>query len=848
MSIRLRELIKFVRQSKTAAEERAVVSKECANIRTLFKQDDAQYRRRNIAKLLFIHMLGYPTQFAQMECLKLIASNSFTDKRMGYLGLMLLLDEKQEVLMLVTNSLQNDLRAGNQYVVGLALCSLANISSTGIARDLANDVINLLGNPNPYLRKKAALCSKRILRKAPELMEQFVPKIRPLLAERNHGVVITAITLMIELAHMDQANVIYFRKAVPQLVKLLKSLLLSGYAPEYDVNGITDPFLQVKILRLLRILGKGDPAASDAMNDILAQVATNTESARNVGNAILYECVQTIMAIESESGLRVLAVNILGRFLMNKDNNIRYVALNTLQRVVDRDQPAVQRHRAIVLDCLKDPDISIRKRALDLTYALVNHQNIKLMVKELIQFLKAADLEFREDITAKICLLTYKFAPTPKWHIDTIFKVMNMAGHYVQDDVVASTIHLITRTPELHNYAVHKLFTLLTNDILKQPLVQTAVWTIGEYGDLLITSGKLPVSPADIIDLLDRIVKHPATSLQTKQYILTAVVKLSDRLKQVADVKANIFAELTNYTSSLTLELQQRACEYFSMLSTVEETKQAEILDHVPALEFQEDPELQGGYEASSVDTSSSSSSSSAPYGSSVGNDLLSMANDMSAGASTPAPAPAGNDLLSLLGGGPSLASPAAPAPSSGGSLLDLLGGGPSLATPAPAPLGGGGSLLDLLGGGGGSLAPSASPLFGGPSPVLGVGLGGAAPALPPIIAYSKNGIQLKFDFLKQPGFPNVTLINSTLTNATPVPLVNFVVQAAVPPYMTIALSQATGTVLPANNAGAITQQIKITNNAYGQQPPAIKLKIDFQANGNAYSDEAVVTAFPPGV
>jgi AP-1 complex subunit gamma-1 len=55
---------------------------------------------------MFIHMLGYPTHFGQMECLKLIAAAGFPEKRIGYLGLMLLLDERQEVLMLVTNSLK----------------------------------------------------------------------------------------------------------------------------------------------------------------------------------------------------------------------------------------------------------------------------------------------------------------------------------------------------------------------------------------------------------------------------------------------------------------------------------------------------------------------------------------------------------------------------------------------------------------------------------------------------------------------------------------------------------------------------------------------------------------------
>ena len=38
-----------------------------------------------------------------------------------------------------------------------------------------------------------------------------------------------------------------FRALGPQLLKMLKNLVLSGYAPEHDVSGITDPFLQVTL-------------------------------------------------------------------------------------------------------------------------------------------------------------------------------------------------------------------------------------------------------------------------------------------------------------------------------------------------------------------------------------------------------------------------------------------------------------------------------------------------------------------------------------------------------------------------------------------------------------------------
>ena len=107
MSIQLRELIRNVRACKTMAEERATITKECALIRTAFKNEASNLRHRNVAKLLFIHMLGYPSHFGQMECLKLIAGTKFSEKRIGYLGLMLLMTETEETLMLVTNSVND---------------------------------------------------------------------------------------------------------------------------------------------------------------------------------------------------------------------------------------------------------------------------------------------------------------------------------------------------------------------------------------------------------------------------------------------------------------------------------------------------------------------------------------------------------------------------------------------------------------------------------------------------------------------------------------------------------------------------------------------------------------------
>ncbi|QSS52587.1 AP-1 complex subunit gamma-1 [Histoplasma capsulatum var. duboisii H88] len=601
----LKQFIRNVRAAKTIADERSVIQKESAAIRASFREEsaDSNVRRNNVAKLLYLFTLGERTHFGQIECLKLLASPRFADKRLGYLGTMLLLDENQEVLTLVTNSLKNDLNNSNQYVVGLALCTLGNIASVEMSRDLFPEVESLISTANPYIRRKAALCAMRICRKVPDLQEHFIDKSKALLSDRNHGVLLCGLTLAIEFCEDDDAEgghevIEKYLPLVPGLVRVLKSLTTSGYAPEHDVSGITDPFLQVKILRFLRVLGRGDAATSELINDILAQVATNTESSKNVGNSILYEAVLTILDIEADSGLRVLGVNILGKFLANKDNNIRYVALNTLIKVVAVEPNAVQRHRNTILECLRDADISIRRRALDLSFTLINEGNVRVLVRELLAFLEVADNEFKPVMTTQIGIAADRFAPNKRWHVDTMLRVLKLAGNYVKEQILSSFVRLIATTPELQTYSVQKLYASLKEDISQEALTLAASWVIGEYGDALLRGGQYEeeelvkeVKESDIVDLFTNILNSTYATQTVTEYIITSAMKLSTRLSEPAQIE-RIRRLLSSRSADLSVEIQQRAVEYTNLFG-YDQIRRG-VLEKMPPPEIREEQRVLG--------------------------------------------------------------------------------------------------------------------------------------------------------------------------------------------------------------------------------------------------------------
>lgn len=428
----------------------------------------------------------------------------------------------------------------------------------------------------------------RILKKCPELVESYQEISIQLLSDRQHGVLLTAVTLISQICQLDSSSLEEYRRYVPQLCRILRSLVVSGFSPEHDCGGINDPFLQVQILKLLRILGNQNVDASDQMSDILAQVATNTESMRNTGNSILYECVQTIMNVESTSGLRVLGINILGRFLSNKDNNIRYVALNTLAKVVTIDAQAVQRHRETIVDCVKDADVSIRKIALELVYSLVNETNIKNLTKELLDYLEISDPEFKPDLTYKICTLIQRFSPDKKWHVDNIVKIMIQSGQYVREEVCRGFVVLITNAPNLQGYTVRKLYKALEDHIGSgfASLITISCWCIGEFGEHLL-SGDLRVEDenvftigqSEIVDLLQKVLQT-RSDVTAKEYALTALMKLTPKL---GGEKERIRSLIDRYKSDVILEVQQRCCEYVKILD--HDRLCSQLFERMPALD-----------------------------------------------------------------------------------------------------------------------------------------------------------------------------------------------------------------------------------------------------------------------
>ncbi|KAG7450515.1 Adaptor protein complex AP-2 alpha subunit [Guyanagaster necrorhizus] len=580
----LTQFIADIRGARVRDLEEKRINKEMANIRKRFKEGnlDGYQKKKYVAKIIFTYILGYKVDVGHMEAVNLISSSKYSEKQIGYLAVTLLMHENSDFLRLVVNSIRKDLHGNNEIDNCLALHAIANVGGSEMAEALSVDVHRLLISLTSqcFVKKKAALTLLRLYRKHPDVIPaaEWALRIVSIMDDDDLGVVICVTSLVMAMAqdHLDAFAVCY-TKAVDRLQRLV---IEREYSATYAYYKVPSPWLQVKLLRLLQYYPPSeDPAIRSVLHQVLQTIMNNSaEPSRNVQHnnaqhAVLFEAIGLAIHLDTNSPLVGTAAVLLARFISSKETNVRYLGLDTMAHLAARADSLepIKKHQGTIILSLRDKDISVRRRALDLLYSMCDLDNSELIVGELLRYLKVADYALREEMVLKIAILTEKYASSYKWYVDTILRLISAAGDHVGDEVWYRVVQIITNTEDLQEYAAKVIFAHLKSPSTHESLVKVGGYILGEYGHLIANEpGYSPIEQFQVLHSKSQFCVAATRSLLLSTYIKWVNV--------FPEIKPQLLTIFDRYRHVLDAELQQRACEFYALASRPEDD---ELLQNV---------------------------------------------------------------------------------------------------------------------------------------------------------------------------------------------------------------------------------------------------------------------------
>ncbi|KAG2670855.1 hypothetical protein I3760_14G106600 [Carya illinoinensis] len=565
--------ISDVRNCQNKEQERLRVDKELGNIRTRFKNEKGlspYEKKKYVWKMLYIYMLGYDVDFGHMEAVSLISAPKYPEKQVGYIVTSSLLNENHDFLRLAINTVRNDIIGRNETFQCLALTMVGNIGGRDFSESLAPDVQKLLisSSCRPLVRKKAALCLLRLFRKNPDVVnvDGWADRMAQLLDERDLGVLTSSMSLLVSLVSNNHEA---YWSCLPKCVKTLERLARNQDIPqEYTYYGIPSPWLQVKTMRALQYFPTiEDPNTRRSLFEVLQRILMGTDVVKNVNknnasHAVLFEALALVMHLDAEKEMMSQCVALLGKFIAVREPNIRYLGLENMTRMllVTDVQDIIKRHQAQIITSLKDPDISIRRRALDLLYGMCDVTNAKDIVEELLQYLSTAEFAMREELSLKAAILAEKFAPDLSWYVDVILQLIDKAGDFVSDDIWFRVVQFVTNNEDLQPYAAAKARDYLDKPAIHETMVKVSAYLLGEFGHLL--ARRPGCSPKELFSILHE--KLPTVSLSTIPILLSTYAKILMHTQPPdPELQNQIWGIFNKYESCIDAEIQQRAVEYF---------------------------------------------------------------------------------------------------------------------------------------------------------------------------------------------------------------------------------------------------------------------------------------------
>ncbi|KAG5641635.1 hypothetical protein DXG03_004558 [Asterophora parasitica] len=363
----LQDLIRGLRANKK--DEAKFIHKAVDEIRNEIKSDDMELKAGAVLKLTYLDMLGYDMGWASFHVVEVMSSSRFHLKSVGYLAATQSFNEDTDVLMLTTNLLKKDL-GSTPADVAVTLNGVSHIVTPDLARDLSPELIAMLNHSRPHIRKRALLALYKVLVKYPETAKHARTRLEEKLEDTDPGVVAATVNVLCELARHNPQD---YLSLAPQLFHLLTTS--------------SNNWMLIKIIKLFGSLSPYEPRLVRKLQPPITDLISNTQAI-----SLLYECVHTCIIggmLQGTNGdsLARVCVSKLAAFIQDDDQNLKYIALLALTKIVPSHPHLVVEYQDTILASVNDQDISIRMRALDLVSAMVDRDNLQSVVQQVLSHL-----------------------------------------------------------------------------------------------------------------------------------------------------------------------------------------------------------------------------------------------------------------------------------------------------------------------------------------------------------------------------------------------------------------------------------------------------------------------------
>ncbi|XWS38857.1 hypothetical protein CRYUN_Cryun19dG0166300 [Craigia yunnanensis] len=562
------DLVKSIGEARSKAEEDRIVLNEIEILKRRIAEPDIPKRKMKeyIIRLVYVEMLGHDTSFGYIHAVKMTHDDSLLVKRTGYLAVTLFLNEDHDLIILIVNTIQKDLKSDNYLVVCAALNAVCKLINEETIPAVLPQVVELLAHPKEAVRKKAIMALHRFYQKSPSSVSHLVSNFRKRLCDNDPGVMGATLCPLFDLITID---VNPYKDLVISFVSILKQVAERRLPKVYDYHQMPAPFIQIKLLKILALLGSGDKQASENMYTVVGDIFRKCDSSSNIGNAVLYECICCVSSLYPNPKLLESATDVISRFLKSDSHNLKYMGIDALGRLIKISPEIAEQHQLAVIDCLEDPDDTLKRKTFELLYKMTKSTNVEVIVDRMIDYMISInDNHYKTEIASRCVELAEQFAPSNQWFIQTMNKVFEHAGDLVNIKVAHNLMRLIaegfgedddTAYSQLRSSAVESYLCILGEPKLPSVFLQVICWVLGEYGT---ADGKFTASY--ITGKLCDVAEAYSNDETVKAYAVTALMKIY-AIEIAAGRKVDMLPECQSLMEELlashSTDLQQRANE-----------------------------------------------------------------------------------------------------------------------------------------------------------------------------------------------------------------------------------------------------------------------------------------------